>query len=195
MFHIQDKRRTKFVDQKPDKTNQPTREGVARKGPPFFYDHRTWSNAMAYQLDEKDKSILKILQENGDFTTRDIAKKTLLPITTVHNRIQKLKGEGIIRKFTIDVDPEAVDKAFMAYVLVSVNIEHLKQLKKTQYDIAKELRLLPFSERVDIVAGGMDIIMVIRVKDVKEFNKVLLGKIQLVEGVKNTQSMIVIHGS
>ena len=191
MFHIQDKRRTKFVDQKPDKTNQPTREGVARKGPPF-YDPRCY---MAYQLDEKDKSILEILQENGDFTTRDIAKKTLLPITTVHNRIQKLKGEGIIRKFTIDVDPEAVDKAFMAYVLVSVNIEHLKQLKKTQYDIAKELRLLPFSERVDIVAGGMDIIMVIRVKDVKEFNKVLLGKIQLVEGVKNTQSMIVIHGS
>src|SRR3989338_6815385 len=91
MYHIQDKRRTKFVDQKPDKTNQPTREGVARKGPPFFYDHRTWSNAMAYQLDEKDKSILKILQENGDFTTRDIAKKTLLPITTVHNPLNKLK--------------------------------------------------------------------------------------------------------
>ena len=87
---------------------------------------------MDYQLDDKDRSILEILQENGDYTTRQIAKKTLLPITTVHNRIQKLKNEKIIRKFTIDINQEAIQKGFLVYVLISVNLERIKELKKTQ---------------------------------------------------------------
>ena len=148
---------------------------------------------MDYQLDDKDRSILEILQENGDYTTRQIAKKTLLPITTVHNRIQKLKNEKIIRKFTIDINQEAIQKGFLVYVLISVNLERIKELKKTQYDIAKELRSFHFTERADIVAGGSDIVLIVRVKDVKEFNQVLLGRIQLINGVKETKSMIAIY--
>ena len=148
---------------------------------------------MDYQLDDKDRSILEILQENGDYTTRQIAKKTLLPITTVHNRIQKLKSEKIIRKFTIEVNPEATDKAFLVYILVSINLEKIKELKKTQHDIVKELKGFYFTERADVVAGGTDIVMVVRVKDVKEFDQVLLGKIQMINGVKETKSLIAIH--
>lgn len=148
---------------------------------------------MDYQLDDKDRSILEILQENGDYTTRQIAKKTLLPITTVHNRIQKLKNEKIIRKFTIDVDPETIDKGFLVYVLVSVNLERIKELKRTQYDLVKELKSFYFTERADVVAGGTDIVVIVRVKDVKEFNQILLGKIQMINGVKETKSMIAIY--
>ncbi|MFH1276037.1 MAG: Lrp/AsnC family transcriptional regulator [Candidatus Woesearchaeota archaeon] len=150
---------------------------------------------MDYKLDDKDRSILEILQEHGDYTTRQIAKKTLLPITTVHNRIQKLKKDGIIKKFTIDIDSEAFDKSFLVYVLVSVNLERIKELKKTQHNIAKELKGFYFTERADVVAGGSDIVMVVRVKDVKEFDQVLLGKIQMIDGVKETKSMISIHGN
>ncbi len=150
---------------------------------------------MGYSLDEKDLQIVEVLQEHGDYTTRDIAKETLLPITTVHNRIQKLKTDGIIKKFTIEVDPDAVGKGFKVYVLISVNLEQIKQLKKSQYDIAKELKSFYFTERVDVVAGGTDLVCIVKVKDVKEFDKVLLDKIQKVDGIKETKSMVVIHGS
>ena len=143
-------------------------------------------------LDEKDLKIIEILQEHGDYATRDIATEAHLPITTVHNRIQRLKAQGIIRKFTIDVHPEVLNKGFMAYVLISVNIEHLKQVHKTQHDIAQELSTFDFIERADVIAGGTDIIAVIQVKDVKEFNQVLLTKVQQIAGIKETKSMIVV---
>jgi DNA-binding Lrp family transcriptional regulator len=149
---------------------------------------------MDSRLDDKDRSILEILQENGDYTTRQIAKRTLLPITTVHNRIQKLKKDGIIKRFTIEVDHSAIDKGFMVYLLVSVNIEKIRELKKTQHDIARELRGFYFIEKVNVVAGGTDIVCVVRVKDVKEYDKVLLTKIQQIEGIKETKSMVAIHG-
>ena len=148
---------------------------------------------MTYKLDEKDKKILEVLQEHGDYTTRQIAKRTLLPATTIHHRITKLKKEKIIRHFTIDIEPQAVGKQLMVYVLISADLQLLKQKKKTQYDIAKELRSFHFIERADIVSGGTDIVAIVRVKDVEEFDKVLLGKLQLVEGIEKTQSLIVIH--
>lgn len=148
---------------------------------------------MASIIDEKDKKILDILKEHSDWTTRIIAKKVNLPITTVHNRIKKLKKGGIIKKYTIETDNRKLERNFVAYVLISANLETLKQKQKTQYDLAKELRKFWFIERVDIVSGGTDLVAIVRVKDVDEFNTVLLGKIQAIEGIKKTDSLIVIY--
>ena len=148
---------------------------------------------MAYKPDKKDKLILGILREHGDYTTRQIAKKTLLPITTIHKRIKRLKKEKIIKRFTVELDYNRVDKGLLTYILINVNLAQLKQMKKSQYDMAKELNKFDFVHRVDIVTGGSDLVAVIRVRDMDEFDKVLLGKIQLIEGIDNTRSLMVIH--
>jgi DNA-binding Lrp family transcriptional regulator len=145
------------------------------------------------KIDDKDLKILEILKEHGEYTTRQIAKKILLPATTIHNRIRKLKEDKIIRKFTVELDPAKVGKGFCAYVLISANLLSLKQKHKTQYDVVNDLRKLDFIERADIVSGGTDIVAIVRVNDVKEFDDVLLNRIQLVEGIDKTQSFIVIH--
>lgn len=144
-------------------------------------------------VDEKDFKIMEILHEHGDYTTRQIAKKTLLPATTIHHRIKKLKQDKIIRRFTIDLDYNQLDRSFVAYVLVSVDLQLLKQKKKTQHDVALEIKKFPFIERVDIVSGGTDLVAIVRVKDVAAFDKALMGELQLVEGISKTQSLIVIY--
>ena len=148
---------------------------------------------MEIKIDEKDKKIIEILREHADYATRQIAKKTGLPITTVHNRIQKLKKEKIIKRFTVDLNYHKIQEGFRAYILVSVNLSLLKQKNKSQYNVAKEIRNFPFVERVDIVSGGTDLVAMIRVKDVVEFDQVLLTRLQRIEGIDKTQSLIVIH--
>ena len=148
---------------------------------------------MTYSIDEKDLKIIKVLQEHGDYTTRQIAKKVSLPITTIHNRIKKLKKEKIIEKFTIKLNQKAIDRGLLIYLLISVSLPILKEKKKTQYDVAKEIRNFYFVDKVDIVSGGTDLIATIRVKDVEEYDLVLLKRLQKVEGIEKTQSLIVIH--
>jgi len=144
-------------------------------------------------LDDKDLKILEILKNESNCTTRKISKQTLLPITTIHNRIKRLNKEKIIKKYTIDIDYAKVGKSLLIYLLISANLQTLKLKNRSQYDIIKELRKLDFIERADIVSGGTDIVAMIRVKDVEEYDKVLLGKIQLIDGIEKTQSLIVIH--
>lgn len=148
---------------------------------------------MEYVPDEKDLLILEALRDHGDATVRQIAKKTLLPATTIHNRIAKLRKAGVIKKFTIDVDPKKIGLNIGAYLLISADLKLLKQKKKTQYDLAGELRKIGRVEKVSIVTGGTDLVARIRVKDIDELDKILLGKIQLLEGVAKTQTMIIIR--
>ncbi len=148
---------------------------------------------MEYKLDDKDWKIISLLQEHADYSTRQMAKRLLMPVTTVHHRIRKLRKQGIIKKFTVELDYGKTGRSFVAYVLISVNLEVLKKKRRTQHDLAREIRRIDEVERVDIVSGGTDMIALVRVKDVDKFDKLLLGRLQLIEGIKNTQSLIVIH--
>jgi Lrp/AsnC family transcriptional regulator, leucine-responsive regulatory protein len=146
-----------------------------------------------FKMDSKDRRIIQILQEDGDLSTRQIAKKAQLPITTVHNRVKKLKQQKVIKRFTIDVDEKKIGQSFTSHLLISVNLAYLKKAKKTKLDIANALRGFKFTERADLVAGSSDIMATIRVTDVVEFDKVLSHQIQMIDGVRTTESLIVIN--
>ncbi len=148
---------------------------------------------MAYQIDEKDRKILEILEEHGDYTTRQIAKKTLLPATTIHNRIRKLKKLKIIKKFTVDLDYKQIERGFSVIIMVSVDYRLLRELKKDQHQLAQELKSMAEVTKVDVVTGGTDIVVRVRIKDVEAYDAFLLKKLQKIKGIDKTQSLVVIH--
>jgi len=148
---------------------------------------------MADKIDEKDLAILHVLEEHGDYTVRKISKKTLLAPTTVHSRLKKLKKLGVIRKYTIDVDERKLGLMLGAYILISADLKMLKEKHKSQYDLMEEIKGMGGVESVDIVTGVTDLIAKVRVKDIEQFDKLLLGKLQLIEGVSKTQTMIIMH--
>jgi len=148
---------------------------------------------MTLKIDEKDRKILDVLKEHSDWTTRKIAKKTLLPITTIHNRIRRLRSLGVIKKYTVDLDYSKLDRGFLVHLLVHVSLPLLKQKRKSQYDVLKDLKKLGFVVKADIVSGGADLFLTVRVKDVADYDKALLTKIQKIDGIEKTSSLIVIH--
>ena len=60
------------------------------------------------KLDETDFAILDALQENARQSIFQIAKKIIVPPTTIHNRIKKLRENGVISRYTIDIDREKI---------------------------------------------------------------------------------------
>ena len=148
---------------------------------------------MEDRFDEKDRMILDVLKKHGDYTVRQIAKKTLLAPTTIHSRLRKLKQSGVIRSYTIDVDERKLGRKLGAYILISADLKMLKERHKSQYTLAEEIRKLPGVEAVDIVTGVTDLIAKIRVTDMEEMDRLLLSRLQLLEGVSKTQTMIIMH--
>ncbi|KUJ99636.1 MAG: Transcription regulator, Lrp/AsnC family, partial [Thermococcales archaeon 44_46] len=55
-------------------------------------------------VDELDRKIISILQEDARLSYREIAKKVGVAVGTVYNRIKRLEEEGIIRGFVPKLD-------------------------------------------------------------------------------------------
>ena len=148
---------------------------------------------MEAKLDKKDLRILEILKERGDLTVRQVASRTLLPITTVHNRIKRMKSLGVIKRFTIEVDHKKIGKPLAAHVLVKVDSKYLKGFRRSQHDLVKDLKNLEFVEKADIVTGTIDIVLLIRVKDVEELDKVIIDKLRDIQGIESTQTLVILR--
>lgn len=69
-------------------------------------------------MDRTDRRILQILSENSAATATEMVPLVNLSIPAINKRIQKLQEAGIIRRFTILVDPEAVGKPISAFILL-----------------------------------------------------------------------------
>ena len=73
---------------------------------------------MQGKLDNKDLQILSYLQENGRDKISEISTKLGIPRATVFERMERLKKEGYIQKYTIDLDYEKLGYSIMAYILI-----------------------------------------------------------------------------
>lgn len=143
-------------------------------------------------IDEKDKKILEVLTENSSLSTKAIAKKTKIPITTVHNRITKLKQEGIIKKYTLKLDEQKLGRNIFSYILLKVDNKELKEKQLSQEELAKKIKKEQGVDEISIVAGGSDIILKVGVKDIEELNEFVVKKLRSYDGVESTSTMVIL---
>ena len=69
-----------------------------------------------HDLDAKDREILHLLEEDGRRSNSDIARMTNLSAPTVAERIARLRDIGVIRGFSVKIDPARVGLPIAAII-------------------------------------------------------------------------------
>lgn len=134
-------------------------------------------------MDYIDAEILKILSRNADVTSSDISQKVNLSVPAVNKRIQKLKKDGMIRRYTVLTNGKNIGKPIMAFVLLVVQAsrqgEPFLEYVKSDDDI-----LECFS-----VTGEYDYLIKVCASDMEAL-KNKLSQIKLHNGVVKSHTMI-----
>jgi Lrp/AsnC family transcriptional regulator, leucine-responsive regulatory protein len=143
-------------------------------------------------IDEKDKNILDVLINNSNLSIQKIAKKTNIAITTVHNRVKKLKKLGIIKNYTINVDKKKLGKNIFAFILVDVDNKILKNSKISQEQLAKKIKNIDIVEEVSVIGGSSDIILKVGVENIDQLNDFIMNKLRNFDAIDSTKTMIVL---
>ena len=81
-----------------------------------IYDKINWQ--VSAIMDDIDRKLLQILSQNSSATATEMMSQVNLSIPAINKRIQKLRQSGVIRQFTILVDPEKVGRPIQAFILV-----------------------------------------------------------------------------
>ena len=147
---------------------------------------------MKVLIDEKDRKILEILKENSNLSTYKISKKTLIPVTTVNNRIKKLKKIGVIKKFTVETDKTKLGFNLTAYVLINISLRELKEANMNTKDLVKIIKKNPNIEFVDNVTGDVDIILKIHAGGIDEVNDYVVNTLSQYEGIEKTRTALIL---
>lgn len=144
------------------------------------------------QLDANDNRILTLLRENARLTTNEMSKELGIPQTTIHNRIKRMKQNGIIKRFTVDLDRKKIGRGLVAYILCTVSYRTSRGQKINQYKVAQLIETLPEVEEVSIVTGEIDLIVKVALRDVDELNDFVIYKLRDIEGIEKTVTSVVL---
>ena len=147
---------------------------------------------MGTKTDETDMRILGLLERDAKMRIHVLARKAGIPASTAHHRIKRMEQSGIISGYTIRKDSKKLGLGILAHVLVFVDVTALKKMKITQQDIAAALSKIDGAERAEIITGEADLLLTIRCRDMDDYRKVLLGRIQAIEGITETRTIMVI---
>jgi Lrp/AsnC family transcriptional regulator for asnA, asnC and gidA len=140
----------------------------------------------AISLDSLDWKILKALQENSKQTYSEVGRQLGVAHSTVYDRIRKMEKNGVIKKWTVEID---LEKIGMNYVAARMTV--YTDPKETE-NVAKEL-----SEAKEVLEVSMSlseellIIAKVIARDQDELHSFIAKKVAPLQGVMRIRTSIV----
>jgi DNA-binding Lrp family transcriptional regulator len=136
------------------------------------------------KLDDVDRKILTLLAQDSSRSYVELGEVLHLSAPAVHERVKRLKRDGVIKATVAKIDGCKVGRTLLAFVLVNTkNVLSTKRLLS--------LGDLPEIEEMHTVAGDSGVLLKVRVRETEGLEE-LLGKVQDIEGVDGTRSYIVL---
>ncbi len=136
-------------------------------------------------IDDLDIEILRLLQSNARLSYRSIASRLNVSPATILVRLRKLKKKGIIKGFTVEVDPYKLGFQSLAFILVKADPRKIKQV------IARLIRE-PAIVEVYEVTGEYHVIVKAWAHDPSDLASVI-DRIRLIDGVIDTNTIYVLR--
>ena len=137
------------------------------------------------RIDEVDHKILARLIDNGRESYAAIGQAVGLSTAATKRRVDRLRNEGVIRRYTAEVEPAALGWTIEAFV------ELYCEGQVPPSRMREMVGAIPEAVDAYTVTGEADGILLVRCSDASHFEKVL-GVIRTYPGVNRTRSSIVL---
>ena len=140
-------------------------------------------------MDQIDRRILRVLQEDGRITNQALAQRCGLSSAACFERVKRLRESGVIKGYAALLDPAKLDRALMIFIEVL--------LDRTTDDVftafADHVRRLPDVLECHMVAGGFDYLLKVRVADMAAYRGFLGDILTSIPGVRETRTYAVLE--
>ncbi|WP_285660459.1 Lrp/AsnC family transcriptional regulator [Actinorhabdospora filicis] len=137
-------------------------------------------------MDDIDRRLIAELQRDASASYATLAAAVGLSTASAHDRVRKLKERGIIRRTTVEVDPAALGRGVLSYVLIDANAW------MGDASTGDALAALPEVEEAHIIAGAGTLLVKVRTATTQDLQGVL-RRLYEVPGVASTQSIVVLE--
>ncbi len=117
-------------------------------------------------LDDVDKRILELLSNDGRMSVKDLAQHVGLSAPSTSERIKRLEERGVIRGFTVEIDPASIGFTLQAIIRV-------RPLPGKLHVVQQLIETIPEISECDKVTGDDCFIARLHVRSIEELDTIL----------------------
>ncbi len=87
-------------------------------------------SSLQVDIDETDKTILRLLQADGRVSNAEIARRVGLSAPATHARIRRLEEDGVIRRYATLLDRETIGYDMVCFINVSLQLHQFEAIER-----------------------------------------------------------------
>lgn len=140
-------------------------------------------------LDRIDRSILRVLQQDGRISFTELGERVNLSTTPCTERVRRLEREGVILGYHARLNPQQLRASLLVFVEISLDNKSGDAFD----DFRRAVLRLPHVLECHLVSGDFDYLIKARISEMASYRK-LLGDILLkLPHVRESKSYIVME--
>lgn len=142
-----------------------------------------------YTLDEKDKEILRVLQNEARLTNKELAAKVHLSTTPTYERVKRLERTGYIKQYATILDAQKLNKGFT--VFCSVKLRQLNSERALTFETM--IRDIPEVTECYNISGSFDFMLRVQSPDMRTYQQFLLNVLGRHDNIASLESTFVME--
>ena len=134
-----------------------------------------------HQLDKTDLQLLKILQENGRISIKELAQRVHLSPTPVFDRVRRLESTGVIERYTTVLNAAKLGQGFLVFCSVKLR----RMGKDIAHDFVERVKDIPEVAECYNISGEFDYLL--------NYNEFCINVLGTIESLGSIQSSFVMN--
>jgi Lrp/AsnC family transcriptional regulator for asnA, asnC and gidA len=145
--------------------------------------------AKNYEIDNTDLKILEILTQDAKKPYTEVAKRVYVSQGTIHVRMNKMEEAGIVERTTLRLNYAKLGFDITAFIGIYLE-------KSALYEkVLEKLKEIKEITNIHYTTGNYSMFVKIHCRDTNHLKEVLHEKMQQVEGIERTETMISLEES
>ncbi|MBK6874717.1 MAG: Lrp/AsnC family transcriptional regulator [Kineosporiaceae bacterium] len=138
------------------------------------------------RLDQIDRAILRLLQQDGRLTNAELAKQVRLSPSPCLRRVKALEQAGYITGYTAVLDAAKLHRSLHVMVMVSLTSQRQETLEAFERAVSELDDVLACY----LIAGEADYLLTVAVKDLDAYQQLYTRRLGELPGVASMKSLV-----
>jgi Lrp/AsnC family leucine-responsive transcriptional regulator len=138
------------------------------------------------QLDETDILLIRALQKDSRRSLKELADLADISVPTARSRLDRLVNSGVIREFTVALDPQKLVGGMTAFIHMKAKLSDVEAIKVALSEMDEVMALY-------LTTGECDLVVRVCVSDSRALEEFILKKLSKVPGIESARSSVVVE--
>jgi Lrp/AsnC family leucine-responsive transcriptional regulator len=140
-------------------------------------------------LDRLDRRILRILQDDGRVSMKDLAEQVGLSVTPAIERVRRMERDGVIAGYYARLNPAALGATLLVFVEITLNQKSASHFEQFRSEVLR----IPEVQECHLVSGDFDYLIKARIREMAEYRKLLGDMLLNLPGAAQSKSYVVME--